>query len=400
MVSRVEALVKPELLIWARETAGLTRDEAAKKVQVKPERLESWERGGRRPTINQLRKLSRAYKRPLAIFYLPEPPKTFKAMRDFRRLPGEIAGKESPQLRLEIRRAQYRREVAIDLYEALEGIPPSFTATANLSEDTENLASRIRELLGITYREQVGWKTPYEALNGWRSALEDIGVLVFQATGVEVSEMRGFSISDTPFPAIVVNIKDSPRGRIFTMLHEFVHIMIEKGGLCDLTEDRWRPPEEQEIEIFCNRVSGATLVPERYLLQEDIVAAKGQSLEWDDEEISTLAKRYNVSREVLLRRLLIIGLTTKEFYQRKREEFEAEYELLEKSRSAQGGYAPPHRMAISSAGHLFTHLVLTSYHQERITSSDLSELLEVRLKHMPKIEKEVIGHSVEFGAVS
>ena len=96
MANRVEALLKPELLPWARENARLTVEEAARKVQVKPERLESWEAGEKRPTIKQLRKLGKAYKRPLAVFCLPERARDFQPMHDFRRLPGQVAGLESP----------------------------------------------------------------------------------------------------------------------------------------------------------------------------------------------------------------------------------------------------------------------------------------------------------------
>ncbi|MCH8055736.1 MAG: helix-turn-helix transcriptional regulator, partial [Deltaproteobacteria bacterium] len=126
MRKRVEAIIKPELLSWARESGGFTVEAAAEKAHVKPEKLLTWERGEQRPTIIQLRNLANVYKRPLAVFYLPEPPKTFDAMHDFRRLPGEAAERKSPELRLEIRRSQQRRELALDLYEDLEGTLPSF----------------------------------------------------------------------------------------------------------------------------------------------------------------------------------------------------------------------------------------------------------------------------------
>lgn len=78
MATLVRALVKPELLVWARESARLTVERASKKAQVTAEQLGSWERGESQPTITQLRKLGRAYKRPLAVFYLPKPPKHFQ----------------------------------------------------------------------------------------------------------------------------------------------------------------------------------------------------------------------------------------------------------------------------------------------------------------------------------
>src|SRR5437867_71053 len=126
---RVQALVKPELLQWGRETAGLTIEAAAKKIGVKPERLLSWENGDARPTIPQLRNLADAYKRPLAAFYLPAPPPPIERPRDFRRAPGEGLGKDSPALLLEMRRALYRREVAIELLNELDEESPALTLT-------------------------------------------------------------------------------------------------------------------------------------------------------------------------------------------------------------------------------------------------------------------------------
>lgn len=392
MGKRVEALVKPELIVWARTSAGLSVEEAAKKIQVKPERLDAWEAGEARPTINQLRKLGNVYKRPIAVFYLAEPPKDFQAMHDFRRLPGEVAGIESPQLRLEIRKARYRRQIAVELFEELGEEPAPFELTASTSERTEAVAERARTALGITYDVQTGWRTAYDALNGWRTAIEELGVLVFQAVGVDVAEMRGFSLADSLLPTIVVNIKDSPRGRVFTMMHELVHLMLHEEGLCDLTEDPSSPPEERSIEIFCNRVAGEILVPEALLLSEKVVVRRSRSAAWSDEEIGELARRYQVSREVILRRLLLLGRTTEAFYRTKRKEFIEAYREARATRAE--GFAPPDRIAVSSAGHLFVRLVLDSFYQERITSSDVSDYLGVRLKWMPKIEQAVRGSAM------
>ena len=118
-------------------------------------------------------------------------------------------------------------------------------------------------------------------------------------------------------------------------------------------------------------------------------------IEWDDYELQGLSQRYKVSREVILRRLLILGRTTPEFYRLKRRQFKEEYKKLADKKAA--GFAPPHRMALSNAGPSFTRLVLNSYYQENITAGDLSDFLSVKLKHMGKIEREAMGLSAEFG---
>jgi Zn-dependent peptidase ImmA (M78 family)/DNA-binding XRE family transcriptional regulator len=390
MTRSVEALVRPQLLAWARQSAGLELEVAAKKAGVKPDRLESWERGERRPTIKQLRTLGNIYKRPIAIFYLPEPPAGFQALRDFRRLPGTIVTTESPALRLQIRRAQDRRELALDLYQVVEGEPPSISLPATLSDDPEDLAGRIREFLGIRYEDQIGWSAGYEAFNRWRAALENAGALVFQATDVEVSEMRGFSVYGERLPAIVVNIKDSVRGRIFSILHELAHIVLRQGGLCNFRPEDvpMATTDEQRTEVFCNWVAGATLVPRRFLLREGIVSDKRRDTDWTDEDIRDLADRYGASSEVLLRRLLINGRISDAFYQTKVEEIRKEYAAA--AGGGRGGFAPPHRIAIGSAGPLFVRLVLRSYYTDQITASDVADFLDVRLKHLGRIESEVM----------
>lgn len=387
-------MVKPELLVWARESARLTVEEAAKKIGQDESRLLSWEKGEAKPTIGQLRELGRIYRRPLAVFFLSKPPKAFQALQDHRRLSRELIGRQSPELAFEIRRARYRREIALDLYEEMLGKPKPFGVTASVAEEPEEVAGRLRELAGLRRADVARWKNHYDGFNDWRGRLEDAGVLVFQASDVEVAEMRGFSISAPVFPVVVVNIKDAVSARVFSMLHEAAHLTLREGGLCDVLDET--STTQERVEVFCNRVAGAALMPKQWLLREDIVRDQ-KGPRWSDEAIVTLSQRYRVSREALVRRLLILGQTTEDFYRRKRKEYQAEYDAQQKaalqSKAAglqAGGFAPPDRIAVSTAGPFFVRLVLNSYHQEKITSNDLASFLEVRLKHIPKIEHAVL----------
>ncbi|MBE3070206.1 MAG: ImmA/IrrE family metallo-endopeptidase [Acidobacteria bacterium] len=385
--TRVQALVKPELIRWARHSAGFDVAEAAKKAQVAPGRLEAWEEGTQRPTVKQLRRLGNAYRRPLALFYLPDPPVDFKPMHDFRRLPTGGEHPLSAALMFEIRAAQQRRELALELAGMLAIEPETPSLRISFGTDPEVHGPAVRAYLGVTDTEQGNWRSPYEAFNAWRQRLESRGVLVFQATGIDVAEMRGFSIDQSPFPAIVLNIKDSPRARCFTLVHEFVHIMLGAGGLCDLQVASGPPSHDERVEVFCNHVAGATLVPRESLLVHPVVAGKTRHHEWSDAEVDTLAKRYGVSHEVVLRRLLIMGLTTDGFYRHKREELQEQYAAYR--RAANEGYAPPHMLALARAGRRFTRLVLENYARDTITASDVSDMLTLRLKHLEKVEMEI-----------
>jgi transcriptional regulator with XRE-family HTH domain len=119
MARTPSAPVAPALLRWARESFGISLEEAAKKQGIKPERLAGWEAGEDAPTVAQLRKAAATYRRPLAVFFLSEPPKDFQALRDFRRPRRAAERSWSPPLRLAVRRAYEQQEAAAELFRLL-----------------------------------------------------------------------------------------------------------------------------------------------------------------------------------------------------------------------------------------------------------------------------------------
>jgi Zn-dependent peptidase ImmA (M78 family)/transcriptional regulator with XRE-family HTH domain len=383
----VRAIATPDVLRWGRESAGYETEVAARRMQVPISRLEDWESGNAHPTMNQLRKLADIYKRPLSVFFLPKRPRDVgNDPQDFRHLPGRRTGDFSPALRFQLRLARERRQIAIDLMKELELQAPHLAIAATLNDDPERLGTRLRERIGVTVGTQTQWRQPYDALHAWRGLIEAAGVLVFQASGVEVGEMRGFSLADDPLPIVVTNTKDAPNGRIFTMLHELCHVVLNRPGMCELDEDRTRPPEEQMVEVFCNHVAGAALVPiSDLLLDYDVAEHHGAT--WSENELTAIARRFAVSKIVILRRLLIAGRTEQQFYHEKQIEWQENARAAAEAPS--NAIVTPDRRAVSEAGRTFVRLVLQSYYSDRITLNDVSKFLHVRLKHLPKIEQAV-----------
>lgn len=357
---------------------------AAQKAKVKGEQLAEWELGTARPSIPQLRKLATIYRRPLAAFYLPEPPRRFQVMHDFRRPSAQsLAPEDSPKLAFEIRKAYDRREWALELMEEIGEEPPSFDATATPNEGAEEVATRLRRAIGVSLSEQSKWRVDSEAFKQWRLQLERAGILTMQATDLQVNEVRGFSVSLRPLPAIVVNIKDAPRGRIFTLLHEATHVMLNEGGICDL--------HDADVEAFCNRVAGAALFPKDALLASGVVREhrKGDPT-WTVTELREISRQFGGSREAALVCLLTLRLTTQAFYDRMRPEFLKQYEEMQKRKQEKEGHPLPHVIAISSAGPLFTNLVVDSFNRDKITVSDVSDYLQIRVKHLRDLQGELL----------
>jgi len=395
MARSADAIINPELLVWARESIGLSLEIAAKKIGINEERLTKWERGEERPTVKQLKKAANVYKRPFTVFYLNEPPTDFQALKDYRKLPASERGPHSPELNVDIRKARLRRELALEMIEYLDyNIPTPKLLTEGITRKPEAIAKAIRDDIGISLSEQFDWDDPSKTFKGLRKKIQDKGILVFVTSDISFEEMRGYSISEFPLPVIVINSKDySYRGRTFTLIHELAHIYLNRGGLCNLEARSTRHQYERETEIRCNEVAGNFLVPTEAFLQEPIISSKGFSVNWNEEEITALSNKYGVSSEVILRRLLELGHTTSEFYQSKRNEFLKAYKQFrdnQKERRKEYTGGPPYATRVAySLGDFYISMGLESYYSEYITSRDLSDYLGVRLKHIHDIEEKV-----------
>ena len=200
-----------------------------------------------------------------------------------------------------------------------------------------------------------------------------------------MAEARGFALYERQLPVIVANAKDSPRGRVFTILHELAHILLRQSPLCDLQEDHLPLAEDQRTEVFCNAVAGSILVPASALERE--VNALGLRTDRPAEsDIETLSRRFSVSREVVVRRLLAMGRVSLAFYQSKRDQYLG---AQRQESQREGGFAPPYSLRVRDLGKLYVRTMVSAYHQDAITSADLSNYLGLKLKHLPKVEQLV-----------
>ncbi|MER9458170.1 XRE family transcriptional regulator [Mesorhizobium sp. M0478] len=386
MTKSTLAYINPAILRWAREQARLSPEAAAEGMGVSLDKLLACEAGEKQLTFPQFLAAANFYKRAPAIFYLNEPPHGFQPIQDFRRL------RETPEdafksgLEWAIRQARERRELALELRNDVGEPVQDFKLQATIKEDVEKLATTIRAYLGVKQTDQQGWRA--KAFDNWRTAIEAKDVLVFMVPRLALTEMRGVAIAETKLPVILINSKDRTNGRTFTLLHEFCHLVVRASGISGL--DFVAPePASAVVEQFCNAVAGAALVPSEWLLGEPLVRAKGQSMTWAEDELVALAARFGVSREVILRRLLTLGRTTKAFYDSRRASFQAEYDALADKKSSGG--PERHLVVLSQLGRNFTRLVFQGYYDRQLTLRDVANHLNMQVTAVPNIERAAFG---------
>lgn len=82
--------ITPRVLVWARETAGLSLEQAAAKLSVTTNRLAAMEAGEVDPTRRQLDNFARVFRRPTVVFFLRNPPLQHHQLLILERLQGKL----------------------------------------------------------------------------------------------------------------------------------------------------------------------------------------------------------------------------------------------------------------------------------------------------------------------
>ena len=382
--------VVPAVLTWARKSAGLDTARAAKKLGVAESRIREFEDGSLDPTIVQLRNMATAYKRPLAVLLLPEPPLDFQPMKDFRRK-GQSGDDWSPELHSEFKRAMSQREVIIELSEVAPSSVPASNQSLQMPDivGPKAIAEALRALVNLDDWPRAARRTPAALVNTAIEAVESLGVLVVQARGVLTSEMRGFSISEWPYPVIVLNASDWPRPKLFTLFHELAHLTRNAGGVCDLHESGMKVPatEVDSVEHFCNQVAAEMLMPEASILALGIEAGR----DWTPDSLSAAAAPFGASAEAFLLRLVGLKLASWDQYWAAKTDLDEAYEHARSAerarlRNASGGPSF-YVLKARDLGHGYVHSVLDAYRARAIRSYDAADYLDVQYQQIGKLSE-------------
>jgi Zn-dependent peptidase ImmA (M78 family)/DNA-binding XRE family transcriptional regulator len=387
-VVRVE--LNPALLAWARESSGYEVDEVARAVTVAPQVITAWERGEQKPTIRQLEKFANKVKRPLAALFLPSPPKEPPPPRDFRVLPAAETRPFSPATLLAFRQAGNVQRDAIALSEALGEAPQAELLQGTLHDDPAQLAGNLRAQLDISVERQLRWRDSYEALSAWKTVLECEGVLVLQFS-MPREDARGFTLESDLVPVIAVTSKDAPEARIFSLFHEYCHLLLGytgvSGALDLLVTGAPRRPKAI-IEAFCNRFAAAFLLPNDSAEVEARLSALAHGPDLDSDAIRSVARKFKVSKDVVLRRMLTEGLIAEDVYQEMVTRWAKEAALAPPPAERRGG--PDFvTLRMQERGKRFVTLVLDALDQGAISVPEASDYLAVYPRHLDAIRQKL-----------
>lgn len=386
MSKAIRALITPEVFVWARNLDAITQEEASKKVKVKIDKFQEWETGISMPTLRQAKDLAKYYRIPFVYFYLPDIPHRIKRLikvdyRTFGNFGKSIT--MSRELRWLLRDIEERRDIMLSLYEMNEQTAMPFSFKMGPSVNHQEIADAIRKLLEITYDKQVKFRKPENFLNYCISILERKDFLIFQAAKIDPYEMRGLSIAYELFPIITINRKDEASAKLFTLIHELVHIVTNTSGICnDISENS---SSNNNIELMCNDIAGRVLVPQDEFKTHNAISLI-EKYGFDDTYVNTIARDFAVSKEVILHHLWDSGVISKQLYFETLERYSEDYQTYKSKRK--GGFLTPAMDKGTQVGKLYVRTVLGALHGEKISTRDASGyLLNLGQQHFHKIER-------------
>ncbi|AJC81755.1 hypothetical protein IE4803_PA00111 (plasmid) [Rhizobium etli bv. phaseoli str. IE4803] len=312
-----DAMINEKVLAWAVDRAEIPLDVVAKKVNVKPERLATWLEGEERPTFRQAQNLSSILHIPFGYLFLKEPPEEKVAIPDLRTVGGDPARRLDLNFRDLLSDVLFKQDWFRDFIQDHAGHQLGFVGKYQASDNTRVIAANMRQVL---YGEEGPPRTGNweEHLRMLIDKAEGAGIWVMRNGIVgsnthrplSVSQFRGFAIADKVVPLIFINGKDAKAAQIFTFAHELAHLWLGESGVSNVELGDADYGVHQKIERKCNEIAAEFLIP-----------AAGFPTQWRaadtlSDNADRLSRVYKVSRIVVVRRALDLGLIDQTTYGR------------------------------------------------------------------------------------
>lgn len=383
-----KAYITPKVLKWARESATMSEEVAAAKVSVPMEKLKEWEEGVSQPTIRQAETLAHAYRRPFALFFLPEVPRDFLPLQDFRRTSAKQLGTASVFI---IREIQQKQAWIRDVFEENSEKKLPFVGRFSMKDSPIKVANDILHTLQINPLKY----SVDNPIKEWINKSESKGIFISRTSFIhsklklDSDEIQGFTIADPYAPFVFVNSEDWDTPQLFTLVHELAHIWIAESGVSNevipeiMQKDKLHP-----VELFCNEVAANALMPNGIMKSFNPTSLKSYN------EIFKASKNIGVSTFAFLIRIFNLNLISSGDYQRLKAEADKGYkdflirqeEKKLKQKEKEGG-PNYYLLVLNKNSKLFTQIVLDAFRGGIVEPTTASNLLNIKVNKFPKLEE-------------
>ncbi|MFA7533398.1 MAG: ImmA/IrrE family metallo-endopeptidase [Tissierellaceae bacterium] len=379
--NRIE--IPKEIYLWAIKESKKDLEE----IKLKFKNIEMWISKEILPTYRQIEQLANYLRVPLGYMFLNKPPKTDIIQTEFRTI-----GNKVPEVSTELRDTLYnigRKRDWLSDYRKKKGweklVPDELL---NLGvRDTYDISTVSKEYLELNEFWYKDYKNNREAFDYLRRKLENKGITVMQNGVVgtnnhrklNINEFRGFLLYDELAPIIFINNNDSPTGKIFTLIHEYIHFLLQEDDI--LTEYDVIIDNGNETEI--NKITAEFLMPISHIKEL-----------WDDsrqgvQQVEELSKVLHVSMIALAIRLKNMDKINQKLLKEIEQYTKKRWEDSNKETSSGGNYYYTSR---SRFGDSFLTTVVQGTESGDISYTDAFRLLDNSVKTYDYFKEECMNY--------
>ncbi len=385
-----KAKINPEILKWARKTSKISLEKSASTISktCKTDRIKEWESHDCKdfPSVKQVEKLARLYRRPIDVFYLPYIPKDFPPLKDFRS--NSDTGLNTALIFM-MREIQEKQEWLSNFLLKKKEKKLEFSGKFNIKSSTDIVAKDIRKTLNIGTIPST-----QKPLKYWIEKAESKRIFISLSSNyhtrlkLDSDLFKGFVIADKYAPFIFLNSDDWDHGQILTLVHELAHIWIGVSGISGESEFKNNSSNGiHPVENFCSEVAIKALLPD-----DELTALLPKQNELTFKHINRLSRKFGVSNSSLLNRALSIQLLNKEKYdafQKDADNLWKEYLFKESQKKKSSGGPNYYIMQLRRSSKSFANIVMDFYKSGKVSGFDASRLLKVKEGNFQKFEKYI-----------
>lgn len=196
-----------------------------------------------------------------------------------------------------------------------------------------------------------------------------------------VEDARGFTLVDDSPAVIVVNSKDLIEARIFTLMHEFGHVLLNESGV-SMPENALFVKNVKALEKWCNEFSSAFLLPESIAKEE---FTRRKSAITDTRTLDSLSRTYKVSKAMLLYNIHKLKFISESQYKAVLDRYKPTITKPKEKPKQKIFKQPSDKQCLSEKGQKFVSLVSTNVDKGFITHSDALDFLSIKMKNLDKV---------------
>lgn len=388
------AINNPAIIKWAREDAALDLREAAyslgfkdDKTKTAVEKLEAIESGEIAPSKTILEAMSSKYRKPLLTFYLKEIPQREEFAADFRKMDSYASPRQESLFRSLLLDISVRQAILVDAFsEYDDAFELPFIGLAKAIRSPNEIEKIFLQTTNFDVQKFRSSLNEMQAFGYAREIIEKLGVFVVLAanlgshhTLLDTTVFRGFALSNKKVPFIVINQNDAKGSLVFTLFHEFIHLLLGQSVISNGNNSI-------SIEKICDDVVGSILLGQEVL--ETLHITDRLSFESVIHSIESARIKLKVSYTAIAYNLYKYSYLQTSMYDEVVNYYSTKYKLNKEVQKSKSKGGPTYRTTKNyQNGRLLTSTVAEMLNHGTITLNDAGQVLGARPHIVNKLIK-------------